>query len=245
MVRSSFMSPVSTISPITMPDSFYFDAQASPLPNSPLPDESPEMIYGDLTDPSVHEDELSPGLSYMQPSTFYFDPLMGHEMKPQFHPPSRPLSSYSDRSTVPGFMRPSSADPRTPVRILPNPLQVRQLEERKHIQERERSRRTTRTRKRTNNKSMQMERETSMVAFLKEQNLPWSEIVKKVNARFETHYTASCLQMRLSRYNKRQRDWAEDDVSMYCCTSEKRGMNMRCSTYANTIPLPDSLTSSP
>ncbi|KAI5279403.1 hypothetical protein KEM54_004180, partial [Ascosphaera aggregata] len=207
---SSFMSPGSAMSPLTMPDGLYYEAP-SPMPHSPLPDESPEMIYGELTDPSVQEDDLSPGLAYMQPSAFYFDPLLGTDMKPhllQQTPPPRPCPSYSEASISPQFIRPASADARTPVRIAPNPLQVRQIEERKHIQDRERTRRTPRTRKRTNTKSIQMERETNMVACLKEQNLPWSEIVKKVNARFETNHTASCLQMRLSRHNKRQRDWA-------------------------------------
>ncbi|KAI5303621.1 hypothetical protein KEM56_007355 [Ascosphaera pollenicola] len=213
--EGSFMSPGSAMSPLTMPDGLYYEAP-SPMPHSPLPDDSPEMIYGDLTDPSIQEDDLSPGLTYIQPSAFYFDPLLGSDVKPHLmqHDPSRPCSSYSDASMSPQFMRPSSAGTRTPVRILPNPLQVRQMEERKHFQDHERSRRTPRNRKRTNTKSMQMERETNMVAHLKEQNLPWSEIVKKVNARFETNHTASCLQMRLSRYNKRQRDWAGEINSL-------------------------------
>ncbi|KAI5283456.1 hypothetical protein KEM52_003353, partial [Ascosphaera acerosa] len=167
------------MSPLTLPDGLFYEAE-SPLTHSPLSDDSPDMVYQDFTGSSVQGDD-SPGFTYVQPSAFYFDPLLGADLKSHMiqHIPSRPCSSYSEASVSPHFIRPSFDGQRTPIRIAPNPLQVRQIEERKHIQERERTRRPTRTRKRTNTKSMQMERETTMVASLKAQNLPWSEIVKK------------------------------------------------------------------
>lgn len=106
-----------------------------------------------------------------------------------------------------------------PIAILPNPSQLHHLEEQKAKDQVQRSHQTnsqSRARRAANTKSIQMERETLMVALLKEQNIPWSEIVKKVNDRFETNHTASCLQMRLSRWNRRVRSGSpKDDDSAF------------------------------
>lgn len=101
-----------------------------------------------------------------------------------------------------------------PVAILPNPSQLHRLEEQKAKDQAQRPHHGThqsRARRAANTKSIQMERETLMVALLKEQNIPWSEIVKKVNSRYETNHTASCLQMRLSRWNRRVRSGTSKD----------------------------------
>lgn len=100
--------------------------------------------------------------------------------------------------------------------IAPNPGQLRQLEPGRVRQEREARRRASRVRRRANSvKSLQMEQETMLVVQLKEAQVPWTEIVQQVNKRFGTRNTASCLQMRLSRWRHRSRTWSEDNVGMY------------------------------
>ncbi|KAM5431806.1 hypothetical protein MferCBS31731_007719 [Microsporum ferrugineum] len=157
-------------------------------------------------------------LSYVQPGIPSYDPfhrsMMGsitdHESaeygRERAHMRTTRAPSHTPSHT-PVHMRP------TPVSIAPNPDGLRQLEQERQSCQDEQPQRNPRRRRRTRKRSTQLEEETDYAINLRNEGYAWKEVVSRVNYRFNANYTASRLQMRITRRWQRMiKGWSEDDA---------------------------------
>lgn len=185
-----------------------------------------DLQYRDIVDSATHHGLGISGpttTNYVQPGIFTYDHPHREALDNHFSPESqvqgfglRPLDGPSQPNT-PVTRRKPGRDHHVP--IAPNPDGLRKMHcDKKRRQVAEVSlRRGSATRRNSGqkSKSSQMERENDAVQLMRTQrNLSWREIVIRINAQFGTNYSASCLQMRMTRMKHRAQQWPEEDVSM-------------------------------
>ncbi|KAF3484089.1 uncharacterized protein GIQ15_03413 [Arthroderma uncinatum] len=157
-------------------------------------------------------------LSYVQPGMPSYNP---------FHRPM--MGNIVDHTDSAGYerersqMRTTRAPPHTPahtpvhlrppVTIAPNPAGLRQLEQERQISQEEQAQRNPRRRRRTRRRSTQLEEETDFAIKLRNEGYAWKDVVSRVNFAFNANYTASRLQMRITRrWQRMMKGWSEDDI---------------------------------
>ncbi|PGH35860.1 hypothetical protein GX50_01318 [[Emmonsia] crescens] len=183
-----------------------------------------DLQYRDIVDSATHHGLGISGpttTNYVQPGIFTYDHPHREALDNHFSPESqvqgfglRPLDGPSQPNT-PVTRRKPGRDHHVP--IAPNPDGLRKMHcDKKRRQVAEVSlRRGSATRRNSGqkSKSSQMERENDAVQLMRTQrNLSWREIVIRINAQFGTNYSASCLQMRMTRMKHRAQQWPEEDV---------------------------------
>lgn len=218
---SSINPNTSLATPISLSNTAYLDPGHSPAASN----QSQDLQYHQYMDPMPHH-----GLGITAPSDIALaQPLASpydqhhhhHHQEPILHNPfSAPIEQPRPRSKK---RTDSTATPRrrsTPVSIAPNPAGIQQLEaERKVEQEMEAAQSNSSGRRKSSTKRRfsQLAAETEFVKELREQNVPWKEIVERFEARFGIECSQARLQMRNTRLRQRMQEWAEDDVST--CTN--------------------------
>ncbi|KAI1975696.1 hypothetical protein LOZ53_006813 [Ophidiomyces ophidiicola] len=202
------------LTPISAPNSAYLGHRQPPSHHSHS--HSHDLHYHNISSSGVPHGLGISTLGYMQPGMVLYDQPHGtiSEHSPyEHHAP--PLRAHADRSSCDRASRAGTSQPisarSTPVAIAPNPLGVKQLEHERRGQELEAQRPSRRTR-RPRRRSSILDEETSLTLQLREQNIPWNEVVKRVNAAFGGNHNASRLQMRITRLKQRMREWSEDDI---------------------------------
>ncbi|KAK2816784.1 hypothetical protein FQN49_007987 [Arthroderma sp. PD_2] len=159
------------------------------------------------------------GLSYVQSGMSSYDP---------FHRPM--MSNIAEHGESPEYAR-ARAQMRTtraplhtpahtpvhlrpaPVTIAPNPAGLRQLEQERQSGQDEQTQRNPRRRRRTRRRSTQLEEETDYAINLRNDGYAWKEVVSRVNFEYNANYTASRLQMRITRrWQRMMKGWTEDDI---------------------------------
>ncbi|PGH17955.1 hypothetical protein AJ79_00854 [Helicocarpus griseus UAMH5409] len=204
--------------PISLADKPFLEPRQSPSQSHH------DIPYREITDSTVHHGLGISGPSttgYVQPGVFTFDHPHRQTLDNPFSPESqaggfnpRPLNS----ATQPSASIARSSQGRGHVNIAPNPDGLLKMQhERRTSQSGETTqrRRSGSSRKTSGQRSRpsQMDRENDTVRSLRtERNLPWREIVSYTNAEFGTNYSASCLQMRMTRMRQRAQQWSEDDI---------------------------------
>lgn len=209
------------LTPISLSDSVLLDPRHSPCPQQHQDPRYPPMGAGGMQ----HGLGISGTsvLNYVQPGLPSYDPfhrpMMGnvteHEStdyeRERGHMRASRAPSHTPAHT-PVLMRP------TPVSIAPNPVGLRQLEQERQICQEEQPQRNPKRRRRTRRRSTQLEEETDYAINLRNDGLPWKEVVSQVNYRYNSNYTASRLQMRITRrWQRAMKGWSEDDVSTCAC----------------------------
>ncbi|OJD16334.1 hypothetical protein AJ78_03503 [Emergomyces pasteurianus Ep9510] len=184
-----------------------------------------DLQYRDIVDSASHHGLGISGpnaTNYMLPAILTYDHPHRETIDNHFSPESqvgefglRPFNSSTKPSTP--VTRPNPG--RSHVPIAPNPDGIIQLlqRDRKRNQGAEisRRRRSGSTRRNSGQRSRpsQMDLENEAVRIMRiEQNLPWREIVIRINAKFGTNYSASCLQMRMTRMKHRALQWPDENV---------------------------------
>ncbi|KAK2757059.1 hypothetical protein FQN54_005028 [Arachnomyces sp. PD_36] len=200
--------------PISLANTGYID------PHSPaVSNQSQDYQYHQYVDPMSHHGLGITTPALAQPVTASFDQHHHHhhqQHEPMLHNPfSTPPEQHRQRRTKRG----ESTTPRrrsTPVSIAPNPAGIQQLEaERRIEQEMEASHSNSSGRRKsssTKRRFSQLAAETEFVKELREQNVPWKEVVERFEAKFGIECTQARLQMRNTRLLKRMKEWAEDDI---------------------------------
>ncbi|EQL29765.1 hypothetical protein BDFG_07659 [Blastomyces dermatitidis ATCC 26199] len=180
-----------------------------------------DFQYHDIIESPTHGLGISgpTTTNYVQPSIFTYD--LPHPDTPDSHFPteskgggfgSRPLTGATQPRTV--VMRPDSG--KCHVNIAPNPaalLKMQRVRKRSQGVEVSQRRRSGSARRNSGrrSRSSQMDRENDLVQLLStERNLCWREVVKVVNTQFGTNYSASCLQMRMTRMKHRAVQWPDE-----------------------------------
>ncbi|EFE40167.1 conserved hypothetical protein [Trichophyton verrucosum HKI 0517] len=204
------------LTPISLSDSVLLDPRHSPCPQPHQDPRYPPMGAGGMQ----HGLGITgtSALNYVQPGIPSYDPfhrpMMGnvteHEStdyeRERGHMRASRAPSHTPAHT-PILMRP------TPVTIAPNPVGLRQLEQERQICQEEQPQRNPKRRRRTRRRSTQLEEETDYAINLRNDGLPWKEVVSQVNYRYNSNYTASRLQMRITRrWQRAMKGWSEDDV---------------------------------
>ncbi|OAL71082.1 hypothetical protein A7D00_4745 [Trichophyton violaceum] len=204
------------LTPISLSDSVILDPRHSPCPQQHQDPRYPPMGAGGMQ----HGLGITgtSALNYVQPGIPSYDPfhrpMMGnvteHEStdyeRERGHMRASRAPSHTPTHT-PVLMRP------TPVTIAPNPVGLRQLEQERQICQEEQLQRNPKRRRRTRRRSTQLEEETDYAINLRNDGLPWKEVVSQVNYRYNSNYTASRLQMRITRrWQRAMKGWSEDDI---------------------------------
>lgn len=209
--------------PISLSNSAYLAPTQSPGANN----QPQELQYHQYVDQMPHH-----GLGITTPSNMPLaQPVAAgydqhhhhhHRQEPVLHNPfsasiEQPRPRRAKRSAD------SAGTPRrrsTPVSIAPNPAGIQQLEADRRIEqetEAPHSGSSSRRRSSTKRRFSQLAAETEFVKELREQNVPWKEIVERFEAKFGIECSQARLQMRNTRLRQRMQEWAEDDVST--CTN--------------------------
>ncbi|DAA79702.1 TPA_exp: Uncharacterized protein A8136_0475 [Trichophyton benhamiae CBS 112371] len=204
------------LTPISLSDSVLLDPRHSPCPQPHQDPRYPPMGASGMQ----HGLGITgtSALNYVQPGIPSYDPfhrpMMGnvteHEStdyeRERGHMRASRAPSHTPAHT-PVLMRP------TPVSIAPNPVGLRQLEQERQICQEEQPQRNPKRRRRTRRRSTQLEEETDYAINLRNDGLPWKEVVSQVNYRYNSNYTASRLQMRITRrWQRAMKGWSEDDI---------------------------------
>lgn len=214
--------------PISLSNSAYLAPTPSPVANN---NQTQELQYPQYVDQMPHHGlgiSTPSNMPLAQPVAAGFDQHHHHHhhnQEPVLHNPFSPtLEQQRPRRTKRSID--SAPTPRrrsTPVSIAPNPAGIQQLEaERRVEQEMEASHSGSSSRRRSSAKRRfsQLAAETEFVKGLREQNVPWKEIVERFEAKFGIECSQARLQMRNTRLRQRMQEWAEDDVST--CTTVPR-----------------------
>nr|KMM70078.1 hypothetical protein CPAG_06390 [Coccidioides posadasii RMSCC 3488] len=197
------------LTPISTSNSVYLDPRQSP----PQHAQSHELQYHSMNSTGVSHGLGISSLGYMQPGMTLYDQTP-NALSGQYDPHAqlrrhaeRAASDHASRSGG----RPVSSRS-TPVAIAPNPAGIRQMEQERRLGQELESQRQPRRARRPRRRSSILDEETNLTLQLREQNVPWNEVVKRVNAAFGGNHNASRLQMRITRLKQRMREWSEDDI---------------------------------
>ncbi|EEP76942.1 predicted protein [Uncinocarpus reesii 1704] len=204
-VASTHANPA-LLTPISASNSVYLDPRQSPTHPS-----SHELQYHNMNSASVSHGLGICNLNYMQPGMPLYNQSEGHNP----YDPHGQLRRHAERAaserTYRAGSRPLSARS-TPIAIAPNPLGIRQMEQERRLGQELETQRQPRKPRRPRIRSSILDQETNLTLQLREQNVPWNEVVKRVNATYGGNHNASRLQMRITRLKQRMREWSEDDI---------------------------------
>ncbi|EEH11048.1 conserved hypothetical protein [Histoplasma capsulatum G186AR] len=183
-----------------------------------------DLQYRDITDSPTHHGLGISGpttTNYVQPGIFTYDHPHRDALDNHFLPESqvagfglRALNGPTQSNTLSTRSNPG----RGHVNIAPNPdglLKLQRDRKRNQGVDASQRRRSGSSRRNSGQRSRpsQMDRENEAVRSMRtERNLSWREIVMRINAEFRTNYSASCLQMRMTRMKHRAMQWPEEDV---------------------------------
>ena len=212
----SNINPNTSLAPaINLSNTAYHDPRHSPAASN----QSQELQYHQYVDPMPHGLGISAS-SEMPPTpsgALGFEHHHHHHQEPNPHNPfSAPVEQPRPRRTKRAESSTAPKRRSTPVSIAPNPAGIQQLEQERRIeQEQELAQSSSSGRRRSSTKKRfsQLAAETEFVKELREQNVPWKEIVERFEAKFGIECSQARLQMRNTRLRQRMQEWAEDDVS--------------------------------
>ncbi|WEW58904.1 hypothetical protein PRK78_004372 [Emydomyces testavorans] len=197
------------LTPISASNSAYLDPRHSPSHHP----HSHELQYHNISSAGVPHGLGITSLGYMQPGMVLYDQSERSISEHNPYGPHAQIRRHTERAASERSPRRRPVSARsTPVAIAPNPAGVRQMEQERRLGQELESQRQSRRTRRPRRRSSILDEETNLTLQLREQNIPWNEVVKRVNTAFGGNHNASRLQMRITRLKQRMREWSEDDI---------------------------------